>query len=76
MLKLLKAPMKQNCFIAYFKVYLSKLKIPKFEVLSIINGRFYKRLRLSFFALIAEIADGEKSEKMGGRYCVAGAPNQ
>ena len=67
--KLLKAPMKQNCFIAYFKVYLSKLKIPKFEALSIINGRFYKRLRLSFFALIAEM-------KMGGRYCVAGARNQ
>ena len=76
MLKLLKVTMKQNCFVAYFKVYLSKLKIPKFEVFSIKNGRFYKRLQLSFFALIAEIADGEKSENLEGRYCVAGAPNQ
>ena len=30
-----KVPMKRNCFVAYFKVYLSKLKIPKSEVLSI-----------------------------------------
>ena len=35
MLKLLKVSMKRNSFVAYFIVYLSKLKIPQFEVLSI-----------------------------------------
>ena len=30
-----KVPMKRNCLFVYFKVYLSKLKILKFEVLSI-----------------------------------------
>ena len=30
-----KVPMKRNCFFVDFKVYLSKLKILKFEVLSI-----------------------------------------
>ena len=35
-----KEPMKRNWFVAYFKVYLSKLKIPKSEILSIKIGHF------------------------------------
>ena len=35
MLRLPKETMGRNCFVVYFKVYLSKLKIPKFQVLSI-----------------------------------------
>ena len=49
-------------FFAYFKVYLSKLKILKFEVLSIkIEG--FTRVKLGFFALIAESADESGGEK-------------
>ena len=53
--------MKRNCFFLYFKVYLSKLKILKFEVLSIKIEGFTSVWSWAVFALIAESADGEKS---------------
>ena len=48
MLKLFKVPMKRNCFVAYFKVYLSKLEIQnlrfsrlKFRILQAFDVRLF-----------------------------------
>lgn len=55
--------MKRNCFFVYFKVYLSKLKILKFEVLSIKIEGFTRVWNWTVLALLAESADESGGEK-------------